>query len=284
MAASGVACSDGITFDTSPPRLLNVSITHARIGRTLACTQPDQAWLLNTNLTRVRLSNTSACFVACSQNSSFPDVEHFPVSSEQVITEEPSDDLCRKLPKMTESTYLTLPSDYLKVAWDGQDPESDMEDYVVGIGSDETTLSAPDLVPWTSTHGRPVYQARHSGLGHGDVFFVFLRAVSKAGLHVQLALGPVLIDVTPPAVTQPLVARVDGDFLLVTWDEQTFVDAEQPSGVEFDVFFRVGKAPDCCRTDSLHTYTQTNRKWGYCETARSLLYSPNTNNNNNGNL
>ena len=66
---------------------------------------------------------------------------------------------------------------------------------------------------------------------------------------MQLALGPVLIDVTPPAVTQPLVARVDGDFLLVTWDEQTFLDAEQPSGVELDVFFRVGKAPDCCRTD-----------------------------------
>lgn len=241
MAASGVSCSDGIMYDTSPPRLLNVSITHARIGYTLGCTQPDQPWLLNTNLTRVRLSNTSSCLHACSQNTSFPDVEHFPVSSEHVVTEEESDDLCRKLPMMTESIYITLPSDYLKVAWDGQDSESDMEDYEVGIGSDKATHSAPDLLPWTSTHGHPVYHARHSGLGHGDIFFVFLRAVNKAGLRVQLDVGPIIIDVTPPDVTQPLVVRIDGDFLLVTWDEQTFVDAEQPSDVDLVVVFRVGK-------------------------------------------
>lgn len=242
MMSSDVACSDGVTFDSSPPRLLNVSITHARIGRTVGCTRADQPWLLNSNVTRIKLSNTSTCLLVCSQASSFSDIQHFPVSSEHTLTEEMSEDLCQTLAKTTEDTFIALPSDYLKVRWDGQDFESDMEDYYVGIGSDRTTHSAPDLLPFTSTHGHTVYHARHSGLGQGDTFFLFLRAVNKAGLHVDLTLGPVLIDVTPPRVTQPLVARLEEDFLLVTWDEQTFVDVEQPSDVDLAVFFRIGKA------------------------------------------
>nr|KAG5704396.1 hypothetical protein BaRGS_031102 [Batillaria attramentaria] len=136
---------------------------------------------------------------------------------------------------------IRFPSeDYLRLTWAFEDEESEMEEYHVGMGRDRTTASAPDLLPFTPTHGHHSYHARHSGLGHGAVFFVFLRALSKAGLQVQLTLGPVIIDVTPPDVTQLLTAEVDGDFLVTKWNKHVFKDSEQPAGVEFDVTYRVG--------------------------------------------
>lgn len=241
MQPSNVACSDGIVYDTTPPTLLNVSITHGRTGRAIGCTQLAIPWLVNENLTRVRLANTTDCFKLCSENTSSHDVEHFPKSSDQIVEEEVADDVCRKLSMMTEDSYIVLPSDYLKMTWVGQDDESDMEEYYVGMGRDRTTSLAPDLLPLTPTHAHPFYHARHSGLGHGDLFFIFLQAINKAGLLVQRVLGPVVIDVTPPDVTQSLAAEVNGDIILVTWKDDMFVDPEQPKGVDFDFSFRVGK-------------------------------------------
>ncbi|KAK7493739.1 hypothetical protein BaRGS_00015068, partial [Batillaria attramentaria] len=240
MKPSGVACSDGITYDTTPPRLLNVSITHARTGSEVACTQPDQPWLVNTNITRVRLARTSDCLKLCTSLPTASYIEHLPVSSNRTIEEEASEHFCRTLPKMTEDSYIVLPSDYLKMKWAAVDAESEMEEYHVGMGRDRTTASAPDLLPFTPTHGHHSYHARHSGLGHGAVFFIFLRALSKAGLHVQLTLGPVLIDETPPVAIGTLPAAIGGDFLMVTWTNETFTDPEQPSDVDFEVSFRVG--------------------------------------------
>ena len=239
---SEVACSDGITYDTTPPVLLNVSITHARSGQTVGCTQPSQAWLVHTNLTRVAMSNVTECQAVCSSGSSVRDVRHFPVSSLHVLDPELSRHYCRKLPRMTEDSFIVLPSDYVRITWQGEDAESDMEEYYIGMGGDRTTSSAPDLLPFTSTHGHPSYHALHAGLGHGDLFFVFLQAVSKAGLRVALTLGPVLIDVTAPDVTQPLTAAVEGEYLVVTWQEGIFVDSEQPHDVDFEVTFRVGQS------------------------------------------
>jgi hypothetical protein len=101
--------------------------------------------------------------------------------------------------------------------------------------------SAPDLQPFTLTHGHDEFHARHVGLGHGDVFFLFLRAVSKAGLDVTLTLGPITIDFTPPDVTQPLTAVLDGNDLLVTWDDKVFLDSEQPTDVALTFSYRVGQ-------------------------------------------
>lgn len=237
---SAVACSDGITYDTTPPALLNVTITHARSGQMVGCTRPSQAWLVQANLTRVAMFNVTECHDVCSSGSSPLDVNHLPVSSQHVLDPELSRHYCRKLPKMTEDFFVVLPSDFVKITWQGEDAESDMEEYYIGMGGDRTTSSAPDLLPFTPTHGHPSYHARHAGLGHGDLFFVFLRAVNKAVLNVSLTFGPVMIDVTAPEVTQPLTAVVKGDSLVVTWQEGVFVDSEQPDDVDFEITFRVG--------------------------------------------
>ena len=238
---SEVVCSDGITYDSTPPTLLNVSITHARGGHTVGCTQQEEAWLVNTNLTRVALSNVTQCQSVCSINSSVSDVGHLPLSSTHVLDEELSEHYCQNLPGMTEDTVTVLPSDYVKITWQGQDEESQLEEYYIGMGGDRTASSAPDLLPYTATHGHTSYHARHAGLGHGDLFFIFVRAVNKAGLSTTLTVGPVLIDQTPPDVMQALNATVEGEFLMVTWQEDVFTDQEQPDEVDLLVTFRVGQ-------------------------------------------
>ena len=238
---SEVACSDGITYDTTPPALHNVSITHARSGQMVGCTRQSQAWLVHANLTRVAMSNVTQCQAVCSPGSSPLDVQHLPLSSPHILDHELSEHYCQKLPKRSEDSFIVLPSDYIKVTWQGEDEESEMEEYYIGMGGDRTTSSAPDLLPFTATHGHPSYHVQHAGLGHGDVFFLFLQAVSKAGLRLTLTLGPVLIDVTAPDVTQPLTATVEGESMVVTWQGGVFADSEQPKDVDFEVNFRVGQ-------------------------------------------
>ncbi|KAL8573303.1 hypothetical protein ACOMHN_032765 [Nucella lapillus] len=242
---SGVACSDGVTYDTTPPSLRNVTIAHARSGRMMiGCTQqPHQAaWLVGENLTRVALysNNSSACRGVCSGPSPALDVLHLLVSSPHVLGLAESEQHCRTLPKMSKDSALVLPSDYVHIAWQGHDEESQMEEYYIGLGGDLATSSAPDILPFTPTHAHTAYHAGHLGLGQGDQFFVFLRVLSKAGLNGSVTLGPVVIDVTAPTVTQPLTTRVEGGRMVVTWQPGVFVDPEQPPGVGLNVSFRVG--------------------------------------------
>ncbi|KAK7460765.1 hypothetical protein BaRGS_00038812, partial [Batillaria attramentaria] len=237
MQPSAVVCSDGITFDRTAPSLLNISITHARRAQAIGCTHQNQPWLINSNLTRSKLSPTKECSQLCSTASR---VDHLPLAENVSLDDELSTDLCLRLPPTGTKDFILLPSDYLLLSWIAQDDESEMEEYYVGMGRDRTTSSAPDLLPFTPTHGHHSYHARHSGLGHGAVFFIFLKALSKAGLQVNLTLGPVIIDVTPPEVIQPLTSVVKDGFVLATWTNSTFRDPEQPSGVEFEFAFRLG--------------------------------------------
>lgn len=111
----------------------------------------------------------------------------------------------------------------------------------MGLGLDRSTASAPDVQPLTPTDGRQFFHLTHTGLGHGDIFYLFLRVLSKAGLESQLTIGPLIIDVTPPDVTQPLTVVVEGDLLVTAWTHGMFTDSEQPRGVEFVYTFRVGE-------------------------------------------
>jgi hypothetical protein len=85
LAPSRVACSDGVTYDTTPPALVNVSITHARGGLRVGCTETGEAWLVNGNLTRVALDDVTTCRDACSPFDPVSDVNHLPLSSHHTL-------------------------------------------------------------------------------------------------------------------------------------------------------------------------------------------------------
>ena len=118
------------------------------------------------------------------------------------------------------------------------------QNFHVGAGSSRTSASSPDLIPLVSTHAHHSFH-RHSGLGQGAIFYLFLQATSKANLQTLLTMGPILVDSTPPRVTATLTAEVDGDHLAVSWEKGVVVDLEQPRDIEFEYTFRVGESRSC---------------------------------------
>ena len=129
LVPSPVACSDGVVYDIKAPRLLNVTIGHARVARALACTSALQdTWMVGPGLSRIRLSNTTTCSNVCSSNrSTVVSVEHLPVRSVYPVNERDSEDFCRSLPMLSEDAWIVLPSDRLYVTWDSDDEESQIE-------------------------------------------------------------------------------------------------------------------------------------------------------------
>ena len=239
LSPSEVSCSDGIIYDTTPPEIHNVTLSHAKVSLQIGCIN-EEAWLINSNFTRIQLANTSLCREVCSNVTK--GAEHLPLSGTHILEEPLSEHYCNNLPMFTSNTYLHLPSDYIKVTWQGFDAESQMEDYYIGIGSDSSTSSAPDLLPLTSTQGHRSYHARHSGLGHGDVLYIFLQALNKAGTKISLTLGPILIDETPPITTEPIDVKIEDKYFIASWRNETFIDPEQDqNGIEFKISFRIGK-------------------------------------------
>lgn len=241
MQPSAVACSDGVKFVKSAPRFLNISLAHARTVRSMSCTGPDQPWLINANLSRVRLFPAVECTRVCATNGSLADVQHLMVTTERVLEVNVSVELCRTLPILKDSPSIFMPTDLIRLQWVAKDRESDMEEVYVGIGRDPMSSAEPDILSFTPTHGYSSYDARHSGLGHGSVFFIFLKALSKAGSQTSLSLGPISIDFTPPEITQSLEAVLADDCLQLTWVNGTFRDDEQPTFVPLDVTIRLGE-------------------------------------------
>ena len=143
MQPSPVACSDGITFDTTLPKLLSVSIANGRTGRAIACMTSNGTWLVNSNLTKVRLSSTTACLSACPASYLRVVVDHLELTSNASLGDDLSDDLCSRLPLMSSEHAIVLPSDYVRLQWAGRDEESHMEEFYVGMGAERTTASAP---------------------------------------------------------------------------------------------------------------------------------------------
>lgn len=115
------------------------------------------------------------------------------------------------------------------------------QDFHVGAGSSKSSASSPDLIPYTSTHARHFFHHHHSGLGHGAMFYLFIRGESKAGLQTQVTMGPLVVDSTPPEVVRALTAMVDGGQLRASWEKGAMVDLEQPRDVPLVITYRVGE-------------------------------------------
>ena len=143
--------------------------------------------------------------------------------------------------------------------WKTFEPDSQIEDYLVGIGDDKTQVDAPLVRSYEPMHGKEFFHLYHSGLSSGSLFYIFLKAVNKAGLSSVVVFGPVMIDETPPKLTEKLSPRIKGNTVLVTWTNSSIKDPEE-TGSQFTVFYRIGKnlayktgviRAYCCRKNRL---------------------------------
>ena len=254
MNPSAAVCSDGISRDTTTPQIQNITIANAKWSESLHC-QGNMIWLLRSDLVKVRLKNTHACKRVCKYTMALPLLNSIRsqalnvvenntyavprnVSSNENNFNEESDFLCSKFPKY-DSNIIYLPNDHIVLSWDVEDNISQIHDFFVGFGKTASEESAPGLVGYKSTGNKKTFKLHHAGIGTDTEFFMFLKAINKAGLETNIPIGPILIDMTPPRYTIVPEVKIVGNSILVGWDNDTFFDDEQTEKIS-QIFFQIG--------------------------------------------
>ncbi|KAJ8302432.1 hypothetical protein KUTeg_018828 [Tegillarca granosa] len=236
MEPSKVACSDGISRDLSNPVIANVSLQNARIADSIGCSD-GKAWFIHNAVTKVRLIQTAVCKSRCSKSILSPMIE---AMSEILAHNKPNPDqsisefLCSRMIDFNES-IIYLPTDTIHLKWDIMD-ESQIDEVQVGFGS--SPFSA-DIISYTISKHNTFYKERHLGLESGSIIYCFLKVVNKASLEAVLPYGPILIDETPPNCPLSLPVLVQGDVIVLAWDNGTFFDFEQREQIG-SIMFQIG--------------------------------------------
>ena len=268
MDPSKAVCSDGISRDTSAPQLRNITIVNAKWSESLYCNE-NATWLLRSDLVKVQLRNTPACKRACKQSIDIPLLNSIPslrISSDQnnsaALSQNNSvqkDDsnaesgfLCSNF-KAYDKNFIYLPNDHLVLSWDVEDNISQIRDFFVGFGKTVSEENSPSLVDYMSTGSKKTFKIHHAGIGTDDEFFIFLKAINKAGLITIIPIGPTLIDMTPPRYTSVPGVEIDVDTILVGWNNDTFFDDEQSEMIS-QIFFQIGTYDRNAQRNFLNIY------------------------------
>ena len=254
MDPSEAVCSDGISRDITTPQILNITIFNAKWSESLYCND-NMTWFLRSDLVKVQLTNSPSCKRACKNNINLrllnsirSQVVNFvgngtysllqKVSSIENYLNAESDFLCSKFPKY-DSNIIYLPNDHIVLSWDVGDSISQIREFLVGFGKTSSEENAPGLLSYKSTGNKKSFKIHHAGIGTDDEFFIFLKAISKAGLETIIPIGPILIDMTPPRYSAVPEVKVVGDNIVVGWENDTLFDDEQTEKIS-QILFQIG--------------------------------------------
>ncbi|CAH1258773.1 Hypp2075 [Branchiostoma lanceolatum] len=214
-------CSDGVTIDVTPPIIADLSVDNLHYTPGLIRGRGGDVWVIDSSGFRQPIVKPSpACRNVCGE---VDDVNLWPalnLPSNGTAHPGYTDSDCLTTGSFSGNAYLSR-ENKLSLRWSGEDPESEVYDYEVGLSS---TLSPdlPDIMPFTSTNAHPHFTTYHPNLDEGKQFYLVLKAINRAQMSTTKVLGPFIVDVTPPAFsglievtmeeqngTQSLVARWD---------------------------------------------------------------------------
>jgi len=235
---SEAVCSDGITRDLSPPEIRNITLQHGRWSESIMCSETD-VFLLTSNLKKVKMQHTNSCQQLCKSVSETPTIaDLLPLNPETKNDTNVSELLCDRFRLYTNDTIVYLPNDHLYLQWDLLETGSQVNDYYVGIGYDVTEYVSP-AIAYMSTERKTIFKMRHDGLGSNELFYIFIKVSSKAGLDNIYTIGPVLIDQTPPLSTTLPNVLIERDQIVFGWEDTTFYDEEQTEQID-QILFQIG--------------------------------------------
>ncbi|XP_070573775.1 uncharacterized protein [Ptychodera flava] len=145
------------------------------------------------------------------------------------------------------STHAFLRKEnHLTLKWHGEDAESGIFDYEVGLSSAPSGL-IPDILPFTSTKSHPAFLTYHPNLGEGVEFYVVIKAINRAELVANEFIGPLVVEVTPPEFDGEITVTLEDDdhgnsYLVARWSQDAFYDDDDLDPLE-DYQVAVGEAP-----------------------------------------
>ena len=240
MDPSVAVCSDGISRDISPPEIRNITLKNGKWSESIVC-ENGLPWLMHSSLRRIKLHNTKKCTDRCLKEPISTSISNILVTERMSgKDEEISDFICERLPSYSSDIIIYIPNDHVYLNWDIMEDGSQINNYLVGFGTDKSDADIPDIISFQSTNKKRYFKHQHIGVGSNSIFFIFIKTINKAGLESITTLGPILIDATPPRFKEIPQVTVQFDIVMIGWSKDTFYDIEQKSQIN-QVFFEICK-------------------------------------------
>ncbi|XP_062567668.1 LOW QUALITY PROTEIN: uncharacterized protein LOC134229901 [Saccostrea cucullata] len=234
---SKASCSDGIHYAEAFEVIDNITSKSFNVDEGVACIN-DVPFLITTKMKRIKLRSVSNCFSIC-QNLSFPDfLQNLPEEATQIYNDSTyAQGICSRV-KPYKDNIIFISSEFWKLAWGVKDRHA-VREFEIGIGNHPSSMSHPDLKPYTSTISQTQYQFGRDGVGSQERHYVFLKTIFKSGEEKILTVGPMLVDSSPPTFNGDILVYTEAPYLFIGWENETFIEPEQGNVIE-EIFFRIG--------------------------------------------
>ncbi|XP_019617771.1 PREDICTED: uncharacterized protein LOC109465072 [Branchiostoma belcheri] len=258
-------CSDGVTIDVTPPVITDLSVDNLHYTPGVIRGKDGVVWLVDSSGLRHPINQPSPTCRNVSQE--VDDVNLWPAQNLLSNgTEHPgySDNDCLTTGSFSGNGYLSR-ENRLSLRWTGEDPESEIYDFEVGLSS---TLSPdlPDILPFTSTNAHPHFTTYHPDLDEGKQFYLVLKAINRAQMSTTKVLGPFIVDVTPPVFSSVIEVTLEenngSQALVARWDSRpTSVHDIDDTGKFYKFEYSVGHHPG---TTEVHDFAPLTTDDKFC--------------------
>ncbi|CAC5401969.1 unnamed protein product [Mytilus coruscus] len=225
--ASSLVCSDGVTISSSVPFVVDIVVQGLRTVPRIIEDKHNNIWYLDGTLTRHPVNNSKS--IICSSSSSLiDDIDIYPKSMITAID-------CESLADQSSSFLSILPRiSQLLISWKSGIADVLVYDYEVGLSTTKSS-AAPDIVPFKSTRHHNHFRLNNPDLDEGKVFYVIIKAISKAGVEGMQSIGPIIIDASSPRVDNGRIdVKLENDVFVANWSGILFVDEEDPYPMTYE--------------------------------------------------
>ncbi|KAI6660215.1 hypothetical protein LOD99_10451 [Oopsacas minuta] len=122
----------------------------------------------------------------------------------------------------------------LDVRWEGEDAESPIHNYEVGVAETSSQEAAPDLLSYHSTGTIEQFISHH--VNTMKMFYMFIRAINRAMLETTITLGPFIVDTTAPVYDNSVISvTLQEVFILGKWSSTAFQHSDEPQLLAYEV-------------------------------------------------
>ena len=119
----------------------------------------------------------------------------------------------------------------LNVSWTASD-NAGIRSYQFGLSRSSNHSEPIVMLPMQTTAGQTHFSAHMPALVSGLEFYIVISATDLAMYVTTVVVGPVVIDTSPPRLNGSLQMQQIDQLVLVWWEEKTFIDQEDRSGLD----------------------------------------------------
>ncbi|KAK3101031.1 hypothetical protein FSP39_000383, partial [Pinctada imbricata] len=244
---SDTVCSDGVTVTTAVPKVKEVTIDPSRIRGGLVSDQNQTLFYVvgDDRVRRLIREPTPDCFTVLNYRSKatpLVDVDMLPIAraDDGSIIDVNGTLYCSNTSSAPQLGPTLSRSSRLHMSWKPVLAAGGIHDYEVGLA----TISgspAPDILAFRSTKQHAHIDIHHADIPDGTMFYIIIKAISKANVEGIRSIGPCFMDTTPPDFIGPISITYSGGYIHATWAADAFVDSED--GFDLHMQFAIGHDP-----------------------------------------